>query len=158
MMDYLPIIQEAADTDRNGLTRIRRQLLERLTPAPNGYWIDHSHFGKGIPQHGAALIGQDRASDIIINMLLPIALVWAEESQSATLRGTVECLYDSYPKLQENHITQQIESQISTDAQPIKLIVPSAKKQQGAIYLHKHFCSKQLCDLCPIINGGGVDD
>ncbi len=156
MMVFLPLIEGGATENKRGLSRIRRQLLEKLMPAPSGYWVEHSHFGKGIPQRGAALIGGDRASDIIINALLPIALVWAEHSQSPTLAAAVLRLYDSYPKLQENHITQRIEAQLFNAQQPIRLISPSAKKQQGALYLHKNFCSSQLCDLCPIIQGGGV--
>ncbi len=156
MMDFLPLIEEAVAANRRVLARIRRRLQERLTPAPSGYWEDHSHFGKGIPQRGAALIGAARASDIIVNTLLPMTLVWAEHSQSPKLAEAVQRLYDSYPKLQENRITQKIEAQIFSQEQPIKLISPSAKKQQGAIYLHRNFCSSQLCDLCPVIEGGGV--
>ena len=156
MMDFLPLIEGAATANQRTLARIRRRLQERLTPAPSGYWENHSHFGKGIPQRGAALIGAARAADIIVNKLLPIALLWGEHSQSSTLTEAVQRLYNSYPKLQENHITQQIEAQIFSQEQPIKLISPSAKKQQGAIYLNNNFCSSQLCDLCPIIEGGGV--
>lgn len=156
MMDFLPLIEGAATANQRTLARIRRQLQERLTPAPLGYWEDHSHFGKGIPQRGAALIGTGRASDIIVNILLPIVLVWAEQAQSPKLTDAVQRLYDSYPKLQENRITQRIEAQLFSQEQPIKLISPSAKKQQGAIYLHGNFCSSQLCDLCPVIEGGGI--
>ena len=156
MMKFLPLIEGAATANQKALARIRRRLREQLTPAPSGYWENHSHFGKGIPQRGAALIGTARASDIIINILLPITLVWAERSQSSNLIEAVQRLYNSYPKLQENHTTQQIEVQIFSQKQPIKLISPSAKKQQGAIYLHRNFCSSQLCDLCPIIEGDGI--
>ena len=156
MMDFLPLIEGAATANQRTLVRIRRRLQERLTPAPSGYWENHSHFGKGIPQRGAALIGAARAADIIVNKLLPITLLWGEHSQSSTLTEAVQRLYNSYPKLQENHITQRIEAQIFSQEQPIKLISPSAKKQQGAIYLHRNFCSSQLCDLCPIIEGGGI--
>lgn len=156
MMEFLPLIEGAVAANQRTLARIRRGLQERLTPAPSGYWENHSHFGKGIPQRGAALIGTARAADIIVNKLLPITLLWAEQSQSPTLTEAVQRLYNGYPKLQENRITQQIEAQIFSQEQPIKLISPSAKKQQGAIYLYKNFCSSQLCDLCPIIEGGGI--
>lgn len=156
MMDFLSLIEGAATANQRALARIRRRLQERLTPVPVGYWEDHSHFGKGIPQRGAALIGTARASDILVNILLPMTLVWAEQSQSPKLTEAVQRLYDGYPKLQENHTTQQIETQIFSQKQPIKLISPSAKKQQGAIYLHRNFCSSRLCDLCPIIEGDGI--
>ena len=156
MMDFLPVIEGAATANQRALARIRRQLQERLTLAPSGYWTDHSHFGKGLPQRGAALIGTTRASDIIVNILLPMTLLWAEQSQSPKLTEAVQRLYDSYPKLQENRTTQQIETRIFSPEQPIKLISPSAKKQQGAIYLDRNFCSSRLCDLCPIIEGDGI--
>ncbi len=156
MMDFLPLIEGAATANQRALTGIQRRLRERLTPASSGYWEAHSHFGKGIPQRGAALIGKDRASDIIVNKLLPITLLWAEQSRSPTLTEAVQRLYNSYPKLQENRITQQIEAQIFSQEQPIKLISPSAKKQQGAIYLYNNFCSSRLCDLCPVIEGDGI--
>ena len=155
-MAFLPLIERAATADRKGVTRIQSQFLEKLMPTSAGYWIDYSNFGKGVPQRGAALIGQAHTS-IIINILLPTMLVWAEHSQSPQLGEAVQRLYDSYPKLQKNYITEQIEAQIFSKQQPMKLISPSAKKQQGAIYLHKNFCSSQLCDLRPIIQGGGVD-
>jgi hypothetical protein len=157
MSVFLPMIEAAATADRRGLQRIRRKLLETLMPPSAGYWAEHSHFGKGIPQKGAALIGKDRASDIIVNILLPIALVWADDVQSPRLRDAVQRLYDSHPKLQANHITQQVEAQIFTTQQPVKLISPSAKTQQGALFIYRNFCSSQLCDDCPIIGGGAIE-
>lgn len=156
MMDFLPLIEGAATASQRTLARIRRRLKERLAPTASGYWKNHSHFGKGLPQRGAALIGANRASEIIINILLPIALLWAEHVKSPKLTEAVQRLYDSYPKLEENSTTQQIEAQIFSQKQPVKLISPSAKKHQGAIYLHRNFCHSQLCDLCPIIEGNGI--
>jgi hypothetical protein len=156
MMAFLPLIEKGATPTGKDLASVRRQLIERLTPAPTGYWVDHSHFGKGVPQRGAALVGKDRAADIIVNILLPMALLWAEQTQSVQLKEAAQRLYDSFPRLQENYITQQIEAQVFSKKQPIQPIFPSAKKQQGAIYLYRNFCAPRLCDLCPIIQGGGV--
>lgn len=158
MMVYLPIILQSAEADRKELGKLREQLVNKLTPVPSGYWIEHCDFGKRMPQIGANLIGRQRALEIIVNKLMPMAMVWAEESQSTTLYEAVERLYGSCPKTQENSITKQIESQIFTDSQPFKVISPNAKIQQGAIYLHKNFCTSRLCDLCPIINGNATDD
>ena len=158
MMVYLPIILQSAEADGKNLGKIRQQLVKKLTPVPSGYWIDHCDFGKRMPQIGANLIGRHRALDITVNKLMPIAMVWAEESQSKTLYEAVERLYGSCPKLQDNRVTRQIQSQIFTDSQPFDAISPNAKIQQGAIYLHNNFCTSRLCDLCPIINGSATDD
>ncbi|MDE0300283.1 MAG: DUF2851 family protein [Candidatus Poribacteria bacterium] len=156
MMIFLPTIQLSAEAGKKRLGAIRRELVEKLTPAPTGYWIDHSNFGKGLPQIGSTLIGADRALDIIVNILLPIAIVWAEESQSVVLHDAVERLYSSCPKLQDNRITRKIQSQVFSETQPFSIVSPAAKTQQGTIYLHNNFCSSRLCDLCPIINGGAI--
>ena len=158
MMVYLPIILQSGEADRKELGKIRRELVEELTPVPSGYWADHYNFGKRMSQIGATLIGRSRALDIIVNILMPIAVVWAEESQSTTLKVAIERLYDSCPKLQVNRTTKQIQSQIFTDLQPFTLLSPNAKIQQGEMYLHNNFCRSRLCDLCPIINGGATDD
>ena len=158
MAVFLPIIEAAAHADKSSLRQVRRNLLERLMSPSSGYWETHSQFGKGNPQRGAALIGASRASDIIVNILLPIAQMWAETVDSSNLRDAVQRLYDDIPQLDDNRVTKDVKAQIFTEEQPIKLISPSAKKQQGAIYLHRNFCSSQICDLCPIIQGGGVDD
>ncbi len=158
MAEFVPHIEAAATTDKSGLLRIRRELSALLMIPAAGYWSSHSHFGKGISPAGTAMIGKPRASDIIINTLLPLALVWAEESQSSRLSDAVQKLYDRHPKLQDNRITKDLTAQIFTEQQPIQSISPTAKKQQGAIYLHENFCKSQLCELCPIFNSGAVDD
>ena len=158
MVDFVSHIETAASTDKRELQRIRRKLCELLMLPANGYWSSHSHFGKGIFPRGSALIGKPRASDIIVNKLLPLILVWAEESQSSKLSDVVQKIYDHHPKLEDNFITKKLTAQIFTDQQPIKHISPSAKKQQGTIYLHKNFCASQLCELCPILNSGAVDE
>ena len=158
MSVFLPIIEEAAHADKSGLRKVRRDLLERLMVPSSGYWTTHTGFGKGLAQHGMALVGQSRASDIIVNIVLPIAKMWAETVDSPNLRDAVQRLYSYLPKLEDNRVTKDIKAQVFTKEQPIKLISPTAKKQQGAIYLYRQFCSSQICDLCPIIQGGGIDE
>jgi hypothetical protein len=158
MAEFVSHIEAAATTNKRGLQRIRRELCELLMLPAIGYWASHSRFGKGIAKKGTVFIGKDRASEIIINKLLPLALVWAEESQSSKLSDAVQKLYDHHPKIEGDTTTKKIAAQIFTKQQPIQSISPSAKKQQGAIYLHKNFCSSQLCELCPILNSGGVDE
>jgi hypothetical protein len=158
MAEFVSHIEAAATTNKRGLQRIRRELCELLMLPATGYWSSHSHFGKGISPRGSALIGKPRASEIIVNKLLPLTLVWAEESQSSKLSDAVQKLYDHHPKVEDNSINDKITAQIFTEQQPIQQISPSAKKQQGAIYLYNNFCSSQLCELCPILNSGAVDE
>ena len=158
MAEFVSHIEAAATTGKRGMHRIRRKLLELLMRPAHGYWASHSRFGKGIAHKGTVFIGRDRASEIIVNKILPLALVWAEESQSSKLSDAVQILYDHHPKIAREPTAEKIADQIFTEQQPIKQISPTAKKQQGAIYLDKNFCEIQLCELCPILNSGAVDE
>ena len=156
MMYFLPTCERAAIAKTPKLLgTIRKELLNLLMLEPTGYWESHSNFGKGGTQK-AKLIGEARALDIMVNKILPVAYIWAVESESKELQDAILKLYSGYTKLQENKIIRQIEAQIFTQAQPIRLIKPTAKIQQGAMRLYKNYCADQLCDLCPIFEHNAV--
>lgn len=156
MLYFLPICEKAANVDTPKLLRtIKNELLSRLTLEPTDYWETHANFGKGGTQK-AKLIGEDRALDIIVNKILPVAYIWAVESESRKLQNAILNLYSNYTKTQENSIIRQVGQQIFTDAQPMKLIKPTAQIQQGIIRLYKNYCADQLCDLCPIFENNAV--
>ena len=95
MMHFLPLCEKAADVDTPKLLRIiEKELRALLTLEPTGYWETHFDFGTGGARK-SSLIGDARAVDIIINKILPVAYVWAVESdQSETTRGdpkTLQC-------------------------------------------------------------------
>lgn len=156
MMYFLPTCERAAIAKTPKLLRtIRKELLNLLMLEPTGYWETHSNFGKGGTQK-AKLIGESRALDIMVNKILPVAYIWAVESESKELQDAILKLYDGYSKLQENKVIRQIETQIFTEAQPMRLIKPNAQIQQGAIRLYKNYCADQLCDLCPLFDHNAV--
>lgn len=156
MMYFLPTCEKAATVNTPKLLRtIRIELLNLLMLDPIGYWETHANFGKGGTQK-AKLIGESRALDIMVNKILPVAYIWAVESESRKLQNAILRLYSDYTKLQENSIIRQVGKQVFSEAQPMHLIKPTAKIQQGMIRLYKNYCADQLCDLCPIIEHNAV--
>lgn len=156
MMYFLPTCERAAIAETPKLLKtIQKELLNLLMLEPTGYWETHANFGKGGTKK-AKLIGEARALDIMINKILPIAYIWAVESESKKLQEAILNLYNGYNKLQDNQVIRQIETQIFTAAQPMRLIKPTAKIQQGIIRLYKNFCADQLCDLCPLLEHNAV--
>lgn len=156
MMSFLPTCEMAANADTPGtLQKISKQLLQLLMLEPAGYWETHSNFGKG-GTNKAKLIGSDRALDILVNKILPVAYIWAVESESRKLQDAILTLYSTCSKTQDNTIIRQVGQQVFTEAQPMRLIKPTAKIQQGIIRLYKNYCADQLCDLCPIIQNNAV--
>ncbi|MYF54489.1 DUF2851 family protein [Candidatus Poribacteria bacterium] len=156
MMYFLPTCEKAAMSDTDTFLRnIRKELLNLLILEPEGYWETHANFGKGGTRK-VKLIGDKRALDIMVNKILPVAYVWAVESESKKLQEAILNIYSSSTKLQENRIFSQVESQIFSEAQPMHLIKPTAQIQQGTMRLYKNFCADQLCDLCPILDNNAI--
>ena len=156
MMYFLPTCEMAANADTSVTLRgIRNKLLNLLILESTGYWETHSNFGRG-GTNNAKLIGQNRALDILINKILPVAYIWAVESESKKLQDAILTLYSDYTKMQDNSIIRQVGKQVFSDAQPMRIIKPTAQIQQGIIRLYKNYCIDQLCDLCPIFENNCV--
>jgi len=94
------------------------------------------------------LIGQGRAREIVINIILPFAFAWAKANLQGNLVEQVSALYRSYPKAGENGVTRELaELLLGTGASEL---VDSAQRQQGLIHLDKTFCRQRECPSCPV--------
>ena len=156
MMYFLPICEKAlsAHTARQ-LRSIITELCTLLMLEPTGYWEKHSNFGSE-SRRKTALIGKDRALEIIINKILPAAYVWAVEAESQLLQDTVLRLYSTGYKSKGNKIIRKVDEQIFTETQQLRHLNPTAKIEQGVIRLYKNYCADRLCDLCPILEHDAV--
>ena len=156
MMYFLPICEKAATANtKRALQTIQTELRGHLMPEPIGYWNKHSNFGVESTRK-IALIGKDRAADIIINKILPVAYIWAVEAESQQLQEAILQLYSVGAKSTGNKIIRKVDEQIFTEAQQMRLMKPTAKIEQGIIHLYKNYCADQLCDLCPILEHDAV--
>ena len=156
MMYFLPTCEKAATADtKRALQTIQTELRGHLMPEPTGYWDQYSNFGLESTRK-IALIGKDRAADIIINKILPVAYIWAVEADSQQLQEAVLRLYSVGTKSTGNKIIRKVDEQIFTGTQQMRLIKPTAKIEQGVIRLYKNYCADQLCDLCPILEHDAV--
>ncbi len=156
MMYFLPTCEKAlsAHTERQ-LRSIITALCTLLMLEPTSYWEKHSNFGLE-SRRKTALIGKDRALEIIINKILPAAYVWAVEAESRLLQDTVLRLYSAGYKSKGNNIIRKVDEQIFTETQQLRHLNPTAKIEQGVIRLYKNYCADRLCDLCPILEHDAV--
>ena len=156
MMYFLPICEKAATADtKRALQTIERELRALLMLEPTGYWEKHANFGTESTRK-IGLIGKDRAADIIINKILPVAYIWTVEAESQQLQEAVLRLYSIGSKSTGNKIISKVDKQIFTEAQQMRHLQPTAKIEQGFIRLYKNYCADQLCDLCPILEHDAV--
>jgi hypothetical protein len=126
----------------NGLLEEVMDLVRKASPGKGSTSIEK---GIIIPE----LLGQGRAREIAVNVILPFSLAWAQTNTQQRLKQHVLELYQKYPKSGENQITRYL-GKLLWDDNKAKSI-NSAQRQQGMIHLYKTFCQEQRCRVCPVV-------
>src|SRR3972149_1441846 len=126
-----------------------RVLENGLTVAGDGYWRDHFDFDvrskTTIPRiKYGALLGNSKAGEIAVNVILPFALSWGELANEAKLTENAIELYHNYPKLAENCITRHMANQLCLE----ELFDFTACHQQGLIHVFRNYCREGRCSEC----------
>jgi hypothetical protein len=126
------------------------QLLER---AGDEYWRAHYDFGRRLARP-AAVIGQQRARDGVVNVLLPWVAAMGRDTGDEDLEHAAEAAYGAHPALASNQITRHMARQIlGPDYRTIRL---NAQRQQGLIQIYRGWCDARDCERCPAGSRVGV--
>jgi hypothetical protein len=123
-----------------------RVLENGLTVAGDGYWGDHFDFNVRSKTKISALLGNSKAGEIVVNVVLPFAFSWGELANEAQLTENAIELYRNYPKLAENCITRHMKKQLGFE-EPFDL---STCHQQGLIHIFRNYCREGKCSECPL--------
>jgi hypothetical protein len=125
-------------------------LLESgLMAADNGYWASRFDFGKGYPGLSKWLIGESRAADIVINVLLPFVYARGKDNRQQELSDKAFTIFCSYPSLETNTIERHMSAQFGLKNTQVN----SAKRQQGLLHLYKKWCTQGRCGECEVVKG-----
>ena len=108
-----------------------RVLENGLTVAGDGYWRDHFDFDVRSKTKISALLGNSKAGEIAVNVILPFAFSWGKLANEPELTEKARELYNSYPKLAENEITRHMTKQLGLE-EPFD---STACHQQGLIHV-----------------------
>ena len=109
-----------------------------------GYWAGRFDFGKGYPGLSKWLIGQTRAAEIAINILLPFVYALGEENGETALAEKSLALFDSYPPAETNTVARHMMAQFGLCGSQVN----SARRQQGLLHLYKKWCTQGRCREC----------
>ena len=127
----------------------RHHALENgLTVASNGYWRDHFDFDVRSKTKISALLGNSKAGEIAVNVVLPFAFSWGKMFNEPELMKKAMELFNSYPKLAENEITRHMEKQLYLEEPPDF----TACHQQGLIHVFRNYCREGRCSECPLVS------
>jgi Protein of unknown function (DUF2851) len=91
-------------------------------------------------------LGRTRIDTILINIILPLAAIYANEKKYNDLSRVIYHVYSSYPGLTGNFITNFMEKYLSKNQ--MKIINKKANYQQGLLKLYYDKCQFHDCENC----------
>lgn len=145
-------------SEENTLKNINMELRQFFIVPATDFWIRYNDF-KNVkafadPRRPGALIGRSRADDLVVNVVLPILLLYASSTLNAKLENRIWELLRVFPALQHNHITKKMGGQLCLNRGEKNYVRNTALIQQGTINLHKNWCSTYACQACVELGNG----
>ena len=144
--DFFKSVIQTAKSQEFSANRKVRQLQSLFIVHTDGYWQHHYLFGEIAKQTVTTLIGKSRADDIVLNVVIPICLLYARIFKDKEVRHGALEIFEECPGLSDNTITRIIEKQLIKQ----KFKLDSAMLQQGALQLYKFYCVEERCKECAI--------
>ncbi len=91
-------------------------------------------------------LGKTRIDTILINIILPLTVIYAREKKYEQLEDTAINIYQSFPGLPSNYLTQYMGKFL--DEEQKKLIKKRAVYQQGLLKIYYENCRHHYCEAC----------
>lgn len=124
---------------------IQRSFNDILSVELHPFWKYHYNFTSKSSRPLQAL-GVARRHEIIVNIFLPVALLYARTFKDRTVRAGCIKVYSSLPARENNRILRTMEQEIVRG----KIRIDTVCKQQGLIQLYKYYCCENKCSECTI--------
>ncbi|MFH1226741.1 MAG: DUF2851 family protein [Planctomycetota bacterium] len=118
---------------------------------PQGYWSYRSSFSSRPFTRPLALVGADRADEIIVNIIIPFMLLYSRRNKDDNLARSVTEFYCAFPPLADNYIIEFMRYRMfKEDTVRYQGVVDTALRQQGLLQVFNDFCRKgsEECDSC----------
>lgn len=117
------------------------QLYQLLRVAPGPFWETHVRLEKPLARKQSGMIGRQRAQDLIVNAILPVVLLHAQQHDHRTLEEACFALLERLPPTSDE-ITRLFE--------PFAATPRHALASQGYHQLYRSRCVSSHCLTCPI--------
>jgi hypothetical protein len=121
-------------------------VIEAWTVPARGYWRQHSFPGVGAGRTPGALIGRDRAVELLVNAVLPWAAAKAEAAGEPDHAALARTAFARLPRPGRYGALAVLEANLRVGGEPLPL---DARRQQGLLTLHKAECTQGGCGRCP---------
>ena len=119
--------------------------------ATNDYWANHyTPDGKTLSQH-QQLVGSARSREIIINIGLPIGLIFARAGKFKNLETGLNALFQTGKSASDNKLLRFMKHYIFGNQEEMIQVLRSEKQIQGLMQVYQDFCTQNQnnCLHCP---------
>lgn len=123
-----------------------KSLVQNLVMPAGGYWLHHFDFGKECPGLNPWSIGEGRAEEIIVNVVLPFYYFWGKRHGDSKIMEKSLRLYSVLPALEENTVEKHMRAQLGLK----RNLGSGVILQQGLLHLYKQYCVQGRCSQCPV--------
>ncbi len=110
--------------------------------AADDYWANHyTPDGKALAQH-QQLIGAARSREIIVNIGLPIGLIFARAGKFTDLEAGLNALFQTGKKIGDNKLLRFVKHYIFGNREEMLQVLQSEKQIQGLMQIYQDFCAQ----------------
>ncbi len=128
---------------------LREDLLETFQQLDHPYWSHRYTFGGKKLQKPRALVGRERATTIVVNVLLPMLLAHARLEEETGLAERLHALWSGMPRRPQNTVTRRMSQVMFGSIEDAREVVDAARRQQGLHQIYRDCCrTGDGCDQC----------
>jgi hypothetical protein len=128
--------------------QLTASLLEVFQTDPDEFWSWHWTLRSARLKRPQPLIGEGRATDLAVNVVLPWLWIRAAEGKNRNLQSAIEHRFQAWPAAEDNAVLRLARQRLLGGAS--RRALRSAAEQQGLIQIVRDFCdhSNSICDQC----------
>lgn len=140
------IFQVLKNVLETGKENAANAMEKALLLQEDGFWKNHSDFIRPAGGLGKSLLGRERAAEIIINVVLPFFIAYAQQMAKPELEQSALDIYHDFPAPVENSLEKHMKKQLGISSN----LIGTSQKRQGLIHIYKTLCTQGKCDSCPL--------
>ncbi len=127
-----------------------RALAAALVVEPDAacYWRDHWDFGRTSARPLPALLGPERAAEVVVSALLPLLAAWGEALGDEALTAAARACYLQHPPAGDNERLRHMRRQVLGGAD--RAATGTACRQQGLLHVYATTCGWRRCGACAV--------
>ncbi len=128
---------------------LRNAFLDTFQQLDHPYWSHRCTFGGKKLNKPLALVGRQRATSILVDVLLPMLLAHARAEKDGALTSRLHSLWDGLPRRQHNSITRRMCRVMFGGRDEARKVVDSTRRQQGLHQIYRDCCrTERGCERC----------